>query len=91
MERTYNNEGNEIVGRYPKKYNEIIVSSGGGTIVTNDDAKKDEKEVYKEANLTEILKFCSENGISLYEYISAFSIKTFAISISLLAADSMSF
>ena len=49
--------------------NEIIVSSGGGTIVTNDDAKKDEKEVYKEANLTEILKFCSENGISLYEYV----------------------
>lgn len=48
--------------------NEIIVSSGGGTIVTNDDAKKDEKEVYKEVNLTEILKFCSENGISLYEY-----------------------
>ena len=48
---------------------EIIVSSGGGTIVTNDDAKKDEKEVYKETNLTEILKFCSENGISLYEYV----------------------
>ena len=49
--------------------NEIIVSSGGGTIVTNDDSKKDEKEVYKEANLTEILKFCSDNGISLYEYV----------------------
>ena len=26
--KTYNNEGNEIVGRYPKKYNEIIVSRG---------------------------------------------------------------
>ena len=26
--KTYNNEGNEIAGRYPKKYNEIIVSRG---------------------------------------------------------------
>jgi L-serine dehydratase len=49
---------------------ETILSIGGGSIVTTDNRASDVKtDVYKEKNLTEILKFCSENKLSLYQYV----------------------
>lgn len=48
---------------------EIILSVGGGTIVTGDSNEESVNHIYKERNLAEILEFCSENGISLYEYV----------------------
>ena len=59
----------EIVLNDESKFEEIIVSSGGGTIITSSSDNFSENDLYKEKNLTEILKFCSENDISLYQYI----------------------
>jgi L-serine dehydratase len=59
----------EIILNDDSKFEEVVVSSGGGTIITSSPDKVLEKELYKEKNLTEILRFCSENDISLYQYI----------------------
>ena len=59
----------EIVLNDDSKFEEIIVSSGGGTIITSSSDNFSENDLYKEKNLTEILRFCSENDISLYQYI----------------------
>ena len=59
----------EIILNDDSKFEEVVVSSGGGTIITSSPDKVLEDELYKEKNLTEILRFCSENDISLYQYI----------------------
>ena len=59
----------EIILNDDSKFEEVVVSSGGGTIITSSPDKVLENELYKEKNLTEILRFCSENDISLYQYI----------------------
>ena len=48
---------------------EIVISSGGGTIITSTSLNLANDVNYKERNLTEILEFCRENEISLYSYV----------------------
>lgn len=48
---------------------EIVISSGGGTIITSTSLNLTNDVNYKERNLTEILEFCRENEISLYSYV----------------------
>ena len=59
----------EILLNNGEKITETIVSSGGGTIVTSESFSSLPKDIYKERNLTEIIRFCSENELSLYQYV----------------------
>ena len=47
---------------------ETIISIGGGTILTEDGISNN-REIYKEKNLKEILEFCKTKKISLEEYV----------------------
>ncbi len=57
-----------------KTYREIIVSIGGGTIVTKDNIKsfKEKNTVYPHRYMKDILKYCKENDLSLYDYVAKF-------------------
>lgn len=51
---------------------ETIISIGGGSISRNGnliETSSSKNDIYKEHTLTEILRFCSEFKISLYEYV----------------------
>ncbi len=44
-------------------------SIGGGEILFKGDLAKEKKEIYHEKNMEEILRYCSREGISLYDYV----------------------
>lgn len=48
---------------------EDVVSIGGGTIKTIDSKDDKPQEVYKETKMADILSYCKENNLSLYEYV----------------------
>lgn len=47
----------------------LILSTGGGSIVIEGEDSADEKEVYLQKNLTEIIEECKKQKISLIEFI----------------------
>ena len=52
------------------KFNETVVSIGGGSIVTIDNFKEGKKkEIYPHKYMTDITKYCQEKDISFYDYI----------------------
>ena len=55
----------EIVLEDNTNVEEIIVSSGGGTIVTKDNLIATKEDIYMERNLTEILEYCEKHNILL--------------------------
>lgn len=59
-------EGKEI-------FKERVISIGGGSILTSD--SKPDKDIYPHKNLTEILRYCKENELSLYEYVKKYEDK----------------
>ena len=52
-----------------KTFTEEVISVGGGSIITNNEKKVAGKEIYKETNLSEIIKYCQDKNISFYDYI----------------------
>jgi len=55
------------------KYEETILSIGGGTIVTKDNLKELEKnDTYPHSNMQEIYEYCKKENISLYDYVARF-------------------
>ena len=56
-----------------KDYVENVISIGGGSIVTVDNLQElDKDDVYPHQHMTEIMKYCQENDISFYDYITKF-------------------
>ena len=56
-----------------KTYSENVVSIGGGTIVTVDNAKSlSKKEIYPHKNMKEIEAFCRKNDLSFYDYVTKY-------------------
>ena len=47
----------------------LFYSVGGGKITEEGEADTDQKEVYKEKNFKEIMKWCRDNGKDLTEYV----------------------
>ena len=47
----------------------LFYSVGGGKITEDGEADTDQKEVYKEKNFKEIMKWCRDNGKDLTEYV----------------------
>ena len=58
----YDNDG-KITGET------LFYSVGGGKITEEGEADTDQKEVYKEKNFKEIMKWCRDNGKDLTEYV----------------------
>ena len=55
-----------------KTFKETVISVGGGTILTKDKPLEEEKSVYPHHKLSEILKYCEEEKISLVDYVLRF-------------------
>ena len=55
-----------------KTYKETIVSIGGGTILTEDHPEVENNDVYPHRKLSEILKYCEEEKLSLVQYVERF-------------------
>ena len=54
-------------------FNEDVLSIGGGSIVTKDNAKElKQSEIYPHSNTAEIVDYCTKNFISLYDYVARF-------------------
>ena len=54
-------------------HEEIILSIGGGTILTKENVDDlHQEEVYPHQKMDEIYRFCKENGLSLYDYVAKF-------------------
>lgn len=53
-------------------FEETILSIGGGTIVTKNNYKEVEKEVYPLSTLKSILGYCHDNNLSLKEYVKKY-------------------
>ena len=47
----------------------LFYSVGGGKITEDGEADSDQKEIYKEKNFKEIMKWCRDNGKDLTEYV----------------------
>ena len=62
-----------IVHIFDQKDQEIksieVYSIGGGSILFKGDMEEKPKEVYKQKNMDQILKYVEEQGISLYDYV----------------------
>ena len=54
---------------------EIILSVGGGTIVTQNDLTRRHKDLYPHKHLSEILSYCEKEKISLLDYVLRFEDK----------------
>ena len=55
------------------KFEETVLSIGGGSIVTKDNVDTYKaSEVYPHKNMSEIIEYCNNNFISLYDYIVRF-------------------
>ena len=46
-----------------------VYSIGGGSILFKGDLQKEAKHIYEQKNMTEILQYVDEHGISLYDYV----------------------
>lgn len=56
-----------------KIYKENIVSIGGGTIITKDNAASlIQKDIYPHTTMKEIVDYCTKNQLSLYDYVAKF-------------------
>ena len=54
-------------------FTEDVLSIGGGSIVTSDNANSLKlKEIYPHNNMKEIVDYCTNNFISLYDYVARF-------------------
>ena len=58
-----------------QKYEEPIISIGGGTIITKDNPTLADKEIYPHNSLKEILAYCKEEKLSLADYVLRFEDK----------------
>lgn len=47
---------------------ETVISIGGGSILTSE-GNKEEKEIYNENKMNDIIIYCRKNDISLYQYV----------------------
>lgn len=57
-------------------HKEIVLSIGGGTIVTKDNLNGlEKKDVYPHSTMDEIYRYCKENDMSLYDYVTKFEDK----------------
>ncbi len=61
-----------VTNQDDKKCRENIISVGGGTILTKDNPFAEEESVYPHKHLSEILKYCEENKLSLVDYVLKF-------------------
>ena len=53
-----------------KKYKEVILSIGGGSIVTSDNKKELIKsEIYPHQHMSEIMDYCEKNNLTFYDYV----------------------
>lgn len=58
------------------KYEETVLSIGGGTIVTKDNLQDlEKKDTYPHSNMEEIYQYCKKENISLYDYVARFEDK----------------
>ena len=57
------------------KFEETILSIGGGTIITKDSPFTQNHDVYPHQHLSEILKYCEEEKISFVDYVLRFEDK----------------
>ena len=55
-----------------KKYHENVISIGGGTILTKDNPFNQGNDVYPHQHLSQILKYCEQEKISLVDYVLRF-------------------
>ena len=55
-----------------KEHTEKILSIGGGTIIAKDNYNDIGKEIFPHESMTEILKYCEENSLSLKDYVMKF-------------------
>ena len=60
----------DVGNRKPVK--EIVVSIGGGTIITSDSALNPPKEIYPHNSMKEIIEYCESNNLSLVDYVKKF-------------------
>lgn len=58
-----------ITDRSGVLYKERIISIGGGTILTSDSPLKEINNVYPHRYLSDILNYCHENDLTLYDYV----------------------
>lgn len=59
------------------KYEETVLSIGGGTIVTKDNLDElEKKDTYPHSNMQEIYEYCKKENISLYDYVARFEDKS---------------
>lgn len=54
-----------------KEINETIISIGGGDTLVIGEKENKKKEIYKEKYLSEILDYCKNNNLSLFNYVDA--------------------
>lgn len=65
----------KIIDSKNKIHEEEILSIGGGTILTKDDAVNKVKDTYPHNSLSDILKYCKKEKISLKDYVLRFEDK----------------
>lgn len=58
-----------------KTFRETVISVGGGTILTKDHPYAIGEEVFPHKKLSEILKYCEDEKISLVDYVTRFESK----------------
>ena len=74
-EKTETNHPNTMIFEIETKdgvFKEEILSLGGGTILTKDNADEIKADVYPHKTLKEILEYCSKNSLSLSEYVKKY-------------------
>ena len=54
------------------KFDETVLSIGGGTIITKDNNSPIGEEIYPHQHLSEILKYCEKEHITLVDYVLRF-------------------
>lgn len=55
-----------------EEYKEVILSTGGGTIVVDNQVVGDFSHVYPHQSLSSIVKFCKDENITLVDYVKRF-------------------
>lgn len=64
-----------IIKTAKKEYKEKIISIGGGTIVTEDTSGPDKPDTYPQNFMSDILRYCKDNNLSLMDYVKKFEDK----------------
>lgn len=64
-----------IIKTAKKEYKEKIISIGGGTIVTEDTGGPVKPDTYPQNFMSDILRYCKDNKLSLVDYVKKFEDK----------------